>query len=675
MQLKYKIPLLLLIAYIVVVGLLDAVTLVSTSKLNREAKYETATAYSREHANTVRGYMELRIFQLKSMEKAVLAMQGNDQVKSANLERTLNMVALESMGEEGVSALSAVYAVFEGGTIFSRPAANSGTYYNIGVFRPIRGSGLETDVNWSYAISEDDDWFHVSKKTGKIHLTEPYKFKYPGETEERMLITLSSPVFVNGNFVGVVGMDLELEKLQKELFEGLKNKETGSYAILVSNKGLRAVHPNKANLLMPIGNDIAPEEQEKLKDAISNGKEYLVVKKSLETRKISLLPFVPMIIRGVELPWSLAYISSLDSLQQEELKSRKISLWMLFGSVLVWVGVLVLLMQKVFGRMAEAIKVTQEEAKNLLNASSRVSDISSKLATSSSMALGQSEIAFKLTKESGDNLNAIANDTDWVSANTKQLASTAQQVRLNMNSVAGAVEEMSYSLAQITENANDSRKIATEATEKSIEATDVMNKLGLAAEEIGNVTDVIKKIADKTNLLALNATIEAAGAGEAGKGFAVVAAEVKELAYQSALSADDIAKRITSIQKGTNNAVDIIGKVASVITAINASIDSIANSVQQQTIANNEISNNAGQANGVAERMVHAVGEITQSARTSAEKASGIAQNSRSISDNVGALYEDAKEVNGNSAVLNETAENLKAMAERLNSILSNFRT
>ena len=675
MQLKYKIPLVLFIAYVVVVGLVETVTMVSTYRLNREARYETATAYSRERSSTVEGYMDFRILQLKSLETAVLALNGlNDQVKTTSLEKILNVLALESVGNGDVSAVSNVSAVFERGAVFSANLTKPGEYYNIGVFRPLKGA-IRTDIARSYVLAEEEEWYHVPRNTGKIHLTEPYKWKYPGENEERLIVTLSKPVFVDGNFVGVVGMDLELDKLSKELLYEVKSTKSESYMILVSNAGLRVMHPNRANLLVPIGNDLSSVEQKSLLESIRKGKEHLIVKKSLETGKVSLLPFVPIIVKDLELPWSVAYITSLEALQREELKTRKITLSVLIGSVLVWIGILVLLMQKVFGSMTNAIRVTQEESKNLLEASLLVSEISSKLAESSLLALEQSEKAFKLTKETGDNFNSIANDTDWVSANTNQLASTAQQVRLNMNSVAGAVEEMSSSFAHITDDANASKKIAADAMEKSAEATDVMSKLGNAAEEIGNVTDVIKKIADKTNLLALNATIEAAGAGEAGKGFAVVAAEVKELAYQSALSADDIANRITSIQKGTNNAVDIISKVSSVITEINSSIDSIANSVQQQTVANNEISNNAGQANGVAERMVHAVGDITQSARTSAEKASGVAQNSKNIAENVGALYEDAREVNENSAVLKDTASKLKHMAERLDSMLSNFKT
>src|SRR5206468_658358 len=80
--------------------------------------------------------------------------------------------------------------------------------------------------------------------------------------------------------------------------------------------------------------------------------------------------------------------------------------------------------------------------------------------------------------------------------------------------------------------------------------------------EITKVTEVIKSIALQTNLLALNATIEATSAGEAGKGFAVVASEVKELASQSAQSAEDIARKIESVQNSTREAVKVIERFA-----------------------------------------------------------------------------------------------------------------
>ncbi|MCL2282618.1 MAG: methyl-accepting chemotaxis protein [Fibromonadales bacterium] len=709
MRLKYKIPLILFAAYIVVVGTLLAVTLVKSAAVNKEFQYEAAEIAARWKSDIVKGYLDAKIAQLKGLETSVLAVIDlDDKIKVASFEKILN-----SMAEQ--PAVSDVYVVFERGAVFSEKLTDPGMYYNIDVFHPIAG-GTETAIEETSEVADDDDWYHIPKKTKRLHLTEPYKWKYPGESEERVMITLSRPLFVNGNFVGVVGIDMELDKLQAALFDSMKNTQIGAYPVFVSHGGLRVAHPDQNKLLSSIGDDLPSEEQEELRKSIREGKERFVIQKALE--EVFLMPFVPMRLDEIDEPWSLAYVMPTSAVASKEMRTRKIIVILVFASAILWGLFLVWLMSNVFkgltntcatlsemtkgegnlairlkvyskdelGEMAvglnalieklhATIKTTQGEAKRLLGASSDLFKLSHKLSESSEVALEQSENASKSTKDTSDNVKTIADDVQRVSSNANELAATAGQVSSNMNSVAGAVEEMSASFAQITSNANDSRKIAVDATQKSSEATEAMNKLGMAAKEIGHVTDIIKKIADKTNLLALNATIEAASAGEAGKGFAVVAAEIKGLANQSASSADDIANRIESIQKGTNDAVSVINNVSAIISKINTSIDSIADNVQQQTLVNNEIARNAENANNDVKRMVNAVNEIAQSANVSAQNVNTVAEGAISVSENVNILYSGAKDSNTNSVDLEKTADKLKIMAENLDSVVSKYTT
>jgi len=112
-----------------------------------------------------------------------------------------------------------------------------------------------------------------------------------------------------------------------------------------------------------------------------------------------------------------------------------------------------------------------------------------------------SEVA-KSVKQVADNINAMASSAEETSVNANEVAGAAEEMSTNMDTIASAMEEMSASIKEISNNANDARSVANNASVKSSEATDVMNKLGVAAKEIGQVIDVIKKIADKTNLLA-----------------------------------------------------------------------------------------------------------------------------------------------------------------------------
>jgi len=257
------------------------------------------------------------------------------------------------------------------------------------------------------------------------------------------------------------------------------------------------------------------------------------------------------------------------------------------------------------------------------------------------------------------NINSMASGAEQASTNANDVAGTAEEMSTNMNTMATAVEEMSASIRQISSNANDANKIADEATIKSREATGAMHKLGVAAKEIGHVTEVIKRIADKTSLLALNATIEAASAGEAGKGFAVVAGEIKELANQSTKSADDIARRIESIQSNTSDAVTVINEVSEIIKKINQSVDVISSHVDQQTKASNEIANNVAQVNVGARRVAGAISEVAKGSKDMSRGAAEVAKNSISAE---------------NTRQINQGADELARLASDLKNVLSQFK-
>ena len=331
-----------------------------------------------------------------------------------------------------------------------------------------------------------------------------------------------------------------------------------------------------------------------------------------------------------------------------------------------------------FNKLMAALRIPISEVKktvvSLASVSEELSSVSGELATGSEEAGTQSVTVASTTEQMAANINAMASGAEEASVNANEVAGAAEEMSTNMNTIATAVEEMSASISQIASNASEARKVAGEATEKSGEATDTMNKLGLAAKEIGNVTDVIKRIADKTNLLALNATIEAASAGEAGKGFAVVAGEIKELATQSAQSADDIARRIEGIQHGANDAVKVIHDVSGIIVKINYSVEAIAGHVEQQTKASNEIASNVSQASIGAKRVAGAIGEVAKGANDVSRNAGEAAKGATNVSHNVVGMSEAAKIISQGATHVNQNAHDLSKMADDLRLAMDKFK-
>ncbi|MBB4197509.1 methyl-accepting chemotaxis protein [Rhodoblastus sphagnicola] len=195
--------------------------------------------------------------------------------------------------------------------------------------------------------------------------------------------------------------------------------------------------------------------------------------------------------------------------------------------------------------------------------------------------------------ESAHSLSAAAEET---SRQAEAVSGAAQQAAANVQTVASASEELTASVREITLQVNQSAKVADAAFNEAQSSNSRIAALAEAASSIGDVINLIRGIADQTNLLSLNATIEAARAGEAGKGFAVVATEVKLLASQTAKATADIAARISEIQSATGDTVKSMNEIGAIITNIKETTSVIASAVEQQGAATIEISRNCHEA-------------------------------------------------------------------------------
>lgn len=286
----------------------------------------------------------------------------------------------------------------------------------------------------------------------------------------------------------------------------------------------------------------------------------------------------------------------------------------------------------------------------------------------------QSATVASSTAQMSSNVDSVAAAAEEMSINVGSVSESALAMTEKMHVAAEAIARLSHSIADVAARADSGSHVATEAAEKSLVANHVMDSLGRAATEIGKVTEVIKRIAEKTNLLALNATIEAASAGEAGKGFAVVANEIKELANQCSTAAEDITERIVGVQDNTGEAVDVITSMGEIISTLAESSRTIADSAQGQSSSVAQISDGVNEVDRGVERTAAAIAEIVQGANDVSRNAGELAQGAASVSSAIGQVSNLARSGGGAALQVGEAARNMRDALGQLVERVAHFR-
>jgi methyl-accepting chemotaxis protein len=224
--------------------------------------------------------------------------------------------------------------------------------------------------------------------------------------------------------------------------------------------------------------------------------------------------------------------------------------------------------------------------------------------------------------------------TDASSVTTRRVddaAKTSNEASGSVQTVASAAEELSHSIGEIGRQLTQTSELVRLATGEAEATNGEITGLAQAAQKIGDVVELIRSIAEQTNLLALNATIEAARAGEAGKGFAVVASEVKALATQTAKATEDISAQVAAVQSSTSGAVEAISRITGRMREINGFTSAVATAVEEQNAATGDISRNVAGAAQSTGRIVTTLGEVsgaaaetTSAARTVVDAVSSV---------------------------------------------------
>ena len=309
-------------------------------------------------------------------------------------------------------------------------------------------------------------------------------------------------------------------------------------------------------------------------------------------------------------------------------------------------------------------------------------DLTARLAVESKDELGQVAAAFNGVIEKLQKSITVVKQVNFhLEQSTESLREAAgnnirmaDQQHETVDQVVTAVEEMHGAAREIASNSNNGADAATEAnnsvetgvrvsresnqrvaqlSERLNRSSEAVDRLADEAVNIGTVLDVIRGIAEQTNLLALNAAIEAARAGEQGRGFAVVADEVRALASKTQQSTEDIQGRIETLQGGVDEAVDAMKSGIEMLDATVGDVASAAESFETIQGAITRITDMSMQIATATEEQTHVVEEINKNLQMISEFSSEGTEQSRGLSD---------------------LAEKLKGHTDELTSVVGSFR-
>lgn len=253
-----------------------------------------------------------------------------------------------------------------------------------------------------------------------------------------------------------------------------------------------------------------------------------------------------------------------------------------------------------------------------------------------------------ITEETSRGADRQQHQTDEVVAAVNELAATGQEVASNTTAAADAAQHADDASAEGRAVVGKTIDAIDDLANEVMRASEVINRLEADSDAIGGVLDVIRGIAEQTNLLALNAAIEAARAGEQGRGFAVVADEVRTLASRTQESTSEIQTMIERLQSGSQEAVRVMSKSkkdadATVEQAAHAgtSLQTISEAVAVINDMNVQIATAAEEQNAVAENInqsVVSISEITEQTAAGAQQTASASNELNELADHLSSL-------------------------------------
>ena len=508
------------------------------------------------------------------------------------------------------------------------------------------------------------EWYLCPMEQKKACVAEPYLFEIT-EGYSEMMTSLTVPVLSGNRFMGVAGIDVNLpvfrvltEQLSEKLYAGTAK------VTLLSRSGLIVASSHYQKFAGRPLTEALPQYGRQLTSLHNNG--GLLEKDGL----IFVSRALP--IKLAETEWSLLIelpsAVALAALQEQEalingIKNGVISQQLIVAAILaaVALGIMTLLIRSIVsplqklnaevrqlsgshGDLTQTLKLNTHA--ELIELSSgfnlflqKLRDMINALKGVSSNVREMSADNQRISQTTRENTDQQQQEMDNVVTATQEMSATAHEVSRIASDAAGKARDIHATINESQQILSGAASSVQQLTNSMGTVTESISRVASRSDDINGILEVIRSVAEQTNLLALNAAIEAARAGEQGRGFAVVADEVRTLASKTHDSTAEIDALISSLQQEVQTTVDIIEQgnktatgamdstrqandalhsVVSAIGDIADHINQVATAAEEQSSTSNEITRNLTVIGDATQRLTR----LAQEANLSSEEVS-----------------------------------------------------
>lgn len=673
---------------------------ISTRKLQEETTFSYAKAETQKFVEMVQD----EFIKGTSIAKTTAEIFGG--MKENGIEDRNELLGILKAVIDKNPTLFGIWTVWEPNAIDGRDRdyVNVDNHDETGRFIPYwnkaTGSLVLGKTGSGYKNSDESGlWYTASRDKRTEIISEPTTYTVQGE--EVMLVSITSPIISNGQVVGVVGVDVELHRIQ-EIVANLKIFESG-YGQLVSFDGTIVGHVRED---MVGKNSFELFDNKELKNVLETGESIWTEKKEDANNPRRYLIIEPLETDGQGSSWALMTIVPHKEMFQELTNSITATIIAsIIGNIIVVIAILIISssisspiveLSKVIERISNfdlRIDNTSKLKKyvkqkdevglitrslstmqtNLLDLVKEIADSSQQVAASSEeltanmtqSATSSGEVA-KAIEEIADAAGSQATDTEKAASDIDTLAKGIEKNQTNTEELTKAAKEVNQLKDQGLHTIKDLLDKTKTMTTSVSEISNIIVKTNESTEKIKRASEMIQSIAEQTNLLALNAAIEAARAGEAGRGFSVVADEIRKLAEESNSFSGEITSIISELTTEIRYAVNTIGEIEEITKSQNQTVEMTNEQFQGISRAVEAVESSVISIRSSSTEMEskkNGIIEVLQNLSAIAEEnAAGTEEASASVQEQVASMEE----------VLN-ASESLSKLAEEMQASISRF--